>query len=175
MGLTDNLMLNLYSIVLLVVVDVHTQNHHDTRQLQNVLFLWVSRLTILLLVMDVLARFDGLDTPLHPIFNQVGNFMLYLMGPALVVCWFLYVHLQVTQRKKATVRLMKPLGILLAINALFCLVSLFFGWSYTIDDMNVYHRGPLFFYPGYSGLRPGISGHGLYDYLPEETWLPPFL
>lgn len=79
-GLTDNLMLNLYSIVLLVVVDVHTQRHHDTRQLQNVLFLWVSRLTILLLVMDVLARFDGLDTLLHPVFNQVGNFMLYLMG-----------------------------------------------------------------------------------------------
>ena len=147
MGLTDNLMLNLYSIVLLVVVDVHTQRHHDTRQLQNVLFLWVSRLTILLLVMDVLARFDGLDTPLHPIFNQVGNFMLYLMGPALVVCWFLYVHLQTTQRKKATARLMKPLGILLGINALFCLVSLFFGWIYTIDDMNVYHRGPLFFIP----------------------------
>lgn len=147
MVLTENLMLNLYSIVLLLVVNLHTSRHQDIRQLQNILFLWVSRLTILLLVMDGLARFDGLDTPLHPIFNQVGNFMLYLMGPALVVCWFLYVHLQVSQRKKATVRLMKPLGILLVANALFCLLSLVFGWVYTIDDMNVYHRGPLFFIP----------------------------
>lgn len=147
MGLTDNLMLNLYSIVLLVVVDVHTKNHHDTRLLQNVLFLWVSRLTILLLIMDILARFDGLDSPLHPVFNQVGNFMLYLMGPALGACWFLYVHLQVRQRKSATARLMKPLAILLAVNGLFCLISLYTGWIYTIDAMNIYHRGPLFFVP----------------------------
>lgn len=38
MGLTENLLLNLYSIALLMVVNLHTRRHHDIRQLQNVLF-----------------------------------------------------------------------------------------------------------------------------------------
>ncbi len=147
MCLESKLLLNLYSIALLLVVIHYTVKHHDRRKLQNALFLGISWVTILLLMMDVLARTDGMVTGPYPFFNQIGNYFLYLLGPALGMLWFLYLHVQVYQQKEATLRLLKPLGLLLAANALFCTVSLHTGWLYTIDSGNVYHRGPWLFIP----------------------------
>ena len=144
MGLTVNIALNLYSIVILLILYLHAHKKAGIRSLKNRLFIHVLWVTALLLVVDIMGRLDGRPDTYYPLLNSVGNFLLYLLNPVLPSIWLLYAHAHLYQNEKMTKRLLLPCGIVFAAHTALLIISQFTGWIYSIDAQNIYHRGPLF-------------------------------
>jgi diguanylate cyclase (GGDEF)-like protein len=146
MDLTYNIIINIYSIVLLTIICHNSLKHDEKESLQHKLYMMVLKNTILMLVVDILSRFDGKPDTVYPVINHLGNFMIFLLNPILPSLWLLYVHVQVFQDEKETKRLIYPLLAINALNAVMVILNQFFGWFYYIDSDNIYHRGPLFLF-----------------------------
>ncbi len=144
MGLVGNIVINLYSMAILLVLYMQTRKKTGRNTLQDKLFHWILQITALMLLMDTLGRFDGRPDTIYPLLNHTGNFLVFLFNPILPAMWLMYVHAQANQENKKTKRLLLPCGILCGIHALLLIASQYTGWFYFIDASNVYHRGPLY-------------------------------
>lgn len=147
MNLADNIILNFYSIGLLIIISVHASRYQEKVFFQHKLYMIMLYLTILMLVFDMLCRFDGNPGTYYSQFNFWGNFLLYLIGPVVPSLWLMYAHFQVFHEENRTKRLFLPLFVLFAANALITVFSLNFRWYYYIDAENIYHRGQYFWIP----------------------------
>jgi len=144
LNFTFSLILNTYSIILLSIVCLHSLKQTERESLQYRLYMMMLQITILMLVVDILSRFDGRPDTIYPIINHFGNFLIFLFNPILPSLWLLYVHYQVFYSKKKMILLLYPLLAINAANAVLLILSQFFGWFYFIDSDNIYHRGSLF-------------------------------
>ncbi len=147
MPLAHTLILNTYSLIILAVIFLSSTRLIDRRFLQNRLYIILLLIVMFLLPVDVSARLDGVRSPLFPVLNQVGNFLLYLINPIVPFIWMLYVYNQIHQDDQKTRRLVPLLWISAGANAVALILSQYYGWYYFIDSQNIYHRGPLFFIP----------------------------
>jgi diguanylate cyclase (GGDEF)-like protein len=144
MGLAGNVVLDLYSIAILLVICYHATKRHQRESAQHRLYMLILWVAVSLLFIDVSGRFDGRPDTVYPLVNRVGNFLLFLLSPILPSLWLLYSHLQVFGDKPWPKSLLHPLIAANAANALFTLLTPHTGWYYYIDASNIYHRGPLF-------------------------------
>jgi diguanylate cyclase (GGDEF)-like protein len=144
MNLVYNLGINIYSIALLIIIYFHSLSHDEKESLQYKLYMQMLQITILMLVADILSRFDGNSYFIYPVINHFGNFLVFLLNAILPSLWLLYVHFQVFQDEGKTRRLFYPLLAINGANAVMVILSQFFGWFYYIDSDNIYHRGPLY-------------------------------
>ena len=103
--------------------------------------------TMLMLLVDVLARFDGNPGTIYSIFNYFGNLLTFMINLFLPSLWLLYVHLQVYRKTNKIKKLIYLLMAINGINIVFVIISQFYGWFYYIDSNNIYHRGKLFWIP----------------------------
>ena len=147
MPLIHNIMLDTYSFIMLAVIVISSIRLIDQRSLQNRLFKAMLLLVMFLLPIDIIARLDGFASPLFPTLNRIGNFLIYFINPIVPSLWMLYVHHQVFQNEKKTLHLVSFLWMPVLANIVLLILSQFFGWFYFIDSQNVYHRGPLFYFP----------------------------
>lgn len=147
MSLSSNLMINLYSIALLIFIFIQTWRNSEKSLLPQKLFNWILIVTILLLLMDILSRFDGNPGTAYAAANQAGNFLIFLMYPVLPSLWLLYTLSQIDNGTVKIRRWLRLLLVLVAANAVMLVLSQFFGWYYTIGPDNIYHRGPLYWLP----------------------------
>lgn len=147
MNLVNNLVINIYSIALLIIICLYSLKHAEKESLQYKLYIMMLQITILMLVMDIFSRFDGKSDTIYLIINHFGNFMVFLLSPILPSLWLLYVHCQVFHEEWKTRRLFYPLFVINAVNTVMLVLSQFYGWLYYIDLDNIYHRGPLFLLP----------------------------
>ncbi len=154
MGLTGNIILNLYSVIVLFIVYIQTRKRASMHSLQDRLFFHILWLTAMMLFFDVLGRLDGRPGTIYPLLNSAGNFMLFLLNPILPTIWLLYVHEQLYQRKKGIKRILIPCLVVFSIHTLLLIATQYTGWFYTIDAQNVYRRGPLFLLSG--GIVAGL-------------------
>jgi len=139
-----NAILNIFSLLLLYILFVYSIKRLDKNSFQQQIYVAMLLCTALLLILDILGRFDGNPDTLYSPINRVSNFLLFILNPLLPSMWFLYVHYQLYHDKKRTMRWLYPLLVLMAANTLMIILSQFNGWYYSIDDGNIYHRGPLF-------------------------------
>jgi len=146
MDFADNLIIDIYSIALLFVIYLHSLKNDEKGYLQYKLFMMMLQITVLMLVVDILSRFDGNPDTIYPVINHLGNFLIFFLNPILPSIWLLYVHVQIFQEDKKTRRLIYPLITINVINAAILALTQFFGWYYYIDSNNIYHRGPLFLF-----------------------------
>lgn len=144
MSLASNVIINLYSILLLIVIHIYAFKQSEQIYLQHKLFIMMLRVNIIMLIVDILGRFDGNPDTFFLVFNYFGNFLVYFLNPVLPSIWLLYVHYQIFHEDSKTLRLIKPLSIIIGINAFLLVLSQFYGYFYYIDMENIYHRGPLF-------------------------------
>jgi diguanylate cyclase (GGDEF)-like protein len=144
MDLTNNIIINIYSIMLLIIICHNSLKHDERESLQHKLYMMVLMITIMMLIVDIFSRFDGKPDTVYPVVNHFGNFMIFLLNPILPSLWLLYVHVQVFQDEKKTRRLIYPLLTINVVNTVMIILNHFFGWYYYIDSDNIYHRGPLF-------------------------------
>ncbi|WP_419821570.1 GGDEF domain-containing protein [Anoxybacterium hadale] len=147
MNLLFNLMLNLYSAIILIVMCAHSCRRHDKYSLQQKLFHLMLLLTLLLLFFDTLSRFDGHAQTYYVYFNSIGNFVVFLMGPLPSVVWMAYANYEIYRDERRVKALARVMSLWLALNGLLTLLSLRYHWLYYIDEGNIYHRGPLFLVP----------------------------
>ena len=147
MDFTGNLIINMYSIVILAIIYIHSIKHNEKDSLQYKLYMMMLQVTILMLALDIFSRFDGKLGKIYFFINHFGNFSIFLLNLILPSLWLLYVHLHVYQEERKTRRLFYPLLIINAINGIMLIFSQFFGWFYYIDANNIYHRGPVFLVP----------------------------
>lgn len=136
--------INLYSLMILTVVYIFAMKNMDKESLQNKVYLWMLRMTFILLVVDVMGRFDGNPEGINLYLNHIGNFLLFIFNPILSALWLVYVHCNIYQAEEKAKKLFIPIGILFIINTSMVILSQFYGWFYYIDKANIYHRGDLY-------------------------------
>ncbi len=144
MGLTGNIVINLYSVSLLLTVLFQCKRKTGRTTLLDKLYNMILYITVAMLATDTMGRFDGRPDTIFPYLNHFGNLITFLLSPTIPMLWLLYVHTQVYQNEKKTRQLLIPCGILLAMHAILVVGTQFNGWLYTIDSQNIYRRGPLY-------------------------------
>jgi len=151
MSLENNIILNLYSIAVLLIIYFHASKFFERDSLSDKLYMLILYVTMLLLAVDILSRFDGNSSMIYPVFNQIGNFLSFFLSPVLPSLWVAYVHFYIFPNERKTKGLFYPLCILNVLNASALVISqlLGFGWFYYIDTENIYHRGPFFLIPAF--------------------------
>lgn len=147
MNLTSNAILNFYSILLLLVIYVYTNNRKEKDVLQQKIYHSILLITGLLLVFDHLSWYEGRPDTFYPVITHIGTPLVFMFNLGIPSLWLLYIHYQVYQDEAKTRRLFRLLAAVNAVNAVLGLASLRFGWFYSIDSANIYHRGPFFFVP----------------------------
>ncbi len=147
MSLSSNVTINLYSIAVLVIIFIQNMKSTEKNLLPQKYFIRILLVTALMLVMDILSRFDGRPGTLHAAANQVGNFLIFLLSPVLPSLWLLFIHSKVDDGTRKFRRWLWLLPVLNAVNAVMLVLSQFFGWFYTIGTDNIYSRGPLYWLP----------------------------
>lgn len=147
MNLANNIILNIYSIAILIIVYFLYSKHEDKESIQFMLYKSIVYTTIAMLIFDILSRFDGKPNTIFPIINYYGNFFIYLLNPIVPSLWLLYVHYQIYRNEEKMKRLIYPLSIINFINVVCLVLTQFYGWYYYIDKFNIYHRGPYFLIP----------------------------
>lgn len=147
MSLMNNLIINIYSILILLVIYHQNNKFEDDKKFNNRIFRTMMQATFILLFLDTISRLDGNVYSFYPILNQIGNFLLFLFSPLLASLYLLYVHNQLFNHEENTKKLIKPLLFINFLNAIIVIVSKFYGWFYYIDENNIYHRGPYFEIP----------------------------
>lgn len=146
MDFINNITLNGYSILFLTIISFYSLKHQDNISITSKLYFSMVMVTILLLFLDIFSRFDGRPDTIYALFNYSGNFLVFLLSPLLPSLWLIYVHLQLFDDEMKTKKIILPLITLHVIHSLLVVFNLRFGWFYTIDFQNIYHRGPLFLY-----------------------------
>ena len=145
-----NVGISLYSAALLAFIYIAVRRQaaeyaaHPRRQR---LFLSIIVLNFLLIVSDMLSRFDGQSGTLFTL-CKIGNFVLFLFNPLLVPSWYFYLCDQIGLDRASEKRGAIFQFSLYAINTAAVIATPFTGWLYYFDAANVYHRGPLFWITG---------------------------
>jgi len=147
MNLVGNIMINLYSIAVLLIVYIQYVKKQEKEFLQYKIYVMMLKVTMFLLVIDVLSRFDGCPHTIYAYINHISNFVGYSLNLVLPSLWILYVHDQVIQEETHTRRLIISLFSLNLINIISVIFSQFYGWFYYIDGENIYHRSSFFLIP----------------------------
>lgn len=144
MNLITNIIINSYSEILLVFIYLQSIKSTEKESLRYKIYIRMLLITMLMLVVDILSRFDGKADTIYPVINYIGNFLIFLLSPILPSLWFLYVCNKVGKREKEKIKLTYIIGIINSINVVMLVLTQFYDWYYYIDSDNIYHRGPLF-------------------------------
>jgi diguanylate cyclase (GGDEF)-like protein len=147
MNFSTNLILNVYSIIFLAVIIFYASKNKEENSLQYKLFAVMMYITVLMLIIDILGRFDGNPHTIYSLINHVGNFLVFASSPLLPSLWILYVYTRIFNNKKIHKKLLYSLIIINSAVVLLVICSQFFGWVYTISADNIYSRGPFFMVP----------------------------
>ncbi|MCE5196536.1 MAG: GGDEF domain-containing protein [Negativicutes bacterium] len=140
MNLGVNIVLNAYSIVLLFIIYILSIKNAEKESLQNKIYNLLVKAAILLLVVDLMGRFDGRPDTIYPLLNQVGNYLVFLFNWSIPSLWLLYVYQQIVGDELKTKRLARWLAAVNVGYGVIVTLSLKYGWFYTIDAANIYHR-----------------------------------
>jgi diguanylate cyclase (GGDEF)-like protein len=147
MNLISNIILNVYSIMIIIVIYAQALKCLKKDNFQDKLFIMMLNITILMLIIDIFSRFDGIVSPAFTLLNHLGNFFIFIMNPILPSIWVVYVYVQTFHNKRKIRKLIYFLCMVNGVNILSLISSQFFGWFYYIDSNNIYHRGKYFFLP----------------------------
>lgn len=140
---TVNIALFVYSFILLISIYL-SSGQVRYKLMSDRIFRSLIRITLLLLMIDMIARFEGLDYWFYPVFSRVGNFITYGMSHFIPSLWFLYIHNRIYSDTERTRNLYKYFLVINSVNWVLLIVTQFTGWYYYIDSANIYFRGPLF-------------------------------
>ncbi len=131
-------------MILLLVLFYHSNKQDRNEILQYKIFIAMLWVTILMLCVDILSRFDGEVGVFYPMINQIGNFLIFVLNPVLPSLWLLYAYSIVFPKKRIDIRLLAFVLGINAVNVVMVILTQFTGWLYYFSSNNIYHRGPIF-------------------------------
>lgn len=146
-NLPGNIIINMYSVVLLLVIIFHGKKLVRMDSIQDRLFMMIAYFTILQLLLDIMSRFDGRPDTIFPVVNALGNFFVFFLNPVIPSLWIAYVHFHVFRDESKTRKLFPILFGINIIYDILVVLSHVYGWFYYIDQENIYYRGKLYWVP----------------------------
>lgn len=147
MNFIANTLINTLSIIFCLIILSVTYSSKNRKFKSYRIFNWLIFVTIALALSDTLARTEHGSVVDILFLNQLGNFLLFSINPLVPTLWVLYVVYLTLGKSKTYVRLAHFSIIYLILNFGLVIANLFLNFLYTIDDANIYTRGPLFFLP----------------------------
>jgi diguanylate cyclase (GGDEF)-like protein len=138
---------SMLSFIILLFVYINAYNRSEKVFLHYRLFMALLASNMLLLLIDIFGWiFNGLPGLQNFILNQYSNLALYIFEPLPPALWILYTNYQVYKDQTKVKFLSHKLMFLWLINAGFSIASLHTGWFFSVDGLNIYHRGPYFLF-----------------------------
>lgn len=138
-------------IVILVFIYFENRIRSDRTLLSYKLFSRLVLINIIMIIIDMLSWvFQCYPGAYYKFLNEAFNFLLFIGGPIAPAAWLFYLYNFIYNDRKKTVKAMYYTLIPVGVNTALSLASLFTGWFFYTDAMNVYHRGSLYF------LHPAI-------------------
>jgi diguanylate cyclase (GGDEF)-like protein len=144
MNVANAISINVFSLIILAFIFANTYNRAEHSLVQHRMFTALLCNLALLLVFDSLTYFfDGRPGELNRHLNCTFTALMYLFVPVLLSLWVLYTDYQIFHDEKRFRRLAWPLIVYMTMDAAMIVASIFTGWYFSFDSMNLYHRGPF--------------------------------
>lgn len=145
MGFLANVMINGLFFLVLVILFANAYRRHTPLLFDQKLFLFLLVSCALMLIFDTMQwALDAVPGELARGLNLFFNVCYYSFHLIPIALWCLYVRYQVCMNEKRVMRTAGPLAVLIGFNTLVSVASLWTGWYFFLDEMDVYHRGGLF-------------------------------
>lgn len=140
-ALTYNAGIGIFSCAItLVIWYFYKRNFADTHDIGTLRRIEASLLVVLL--SDIgMWLLDGRAGGLIRVMLYVINIINFLMAIVVAIQWLEYAWFRIYRREMPGIRKMAPALIPFGLTAVFILSSPWTGWSFYLDDANVYHRG----------------------------------
>ena len=136
---------SILSFIILLCVYINAYNRSEKLYLHYRLFMLLVLTNMAMIVIDILGwAFNGLPGPHNFLLNQYSNLALYIFEPVAPMLWILYTNYQVYKNPAKVKTAAHTLFFLWLMNAAFSTLSLSYGWFFSVDSQNIYHRGPYF-------------------------------
>lgn len=136
---------NTVSLIILVLIFLNIRSSSENISMQYKLFKAMILANIGMIIIDALAwKFNGLKGSMNLTLNTGFNFLLYVLEPIPPSLSVLYTSYHVFSRDVKVKEKQKVLIIFLLLNLMICIISLFTGSFFYVDQNNIYHRGPYF-------------------------------
>ncbi|MGE4588791.1 MAG: GGDEF domain-containing protein [Acidaminococcaceae bacterium] len=136
---------SILSFIILLIIYTDSYTRSEKLFLQYKLFMLLLVTNMAMIVIDILGwAFNGLPGQTFYTLNQYSNLALYIFEPLPAMLWVLYTNYQVYKNRTKIKSISKKLFCLWLINSIFSTLSINNGWFFSIDNMNIYHRGPYF-------------------------------
>ena len=146
MNILSYVELNIFSLVFLVLCYVNIRNNSKKYLYDQKIFLHMLEANAVLLILDsiqwILIGKPGVALRVVSIIIAV---VYSAITPVSSFLWSLYADYQIHRDESHIKKLFVPLAIPLLINLILALLSAFWGFSFVIDQNNIYKRGSLFY------------------------------
>lgn len=137
---------SIISFIILLIIGFHSYKRSERIFIQYKLFFSLIILNMTLIIIDILGWvFNGLPGTANYFFNKGFNLILYIFVPMAPTTWVLYTYYFVFHDDQKVRKIRSILYTFLLINAVMSVISLYTGWYFSVDFLNIYHRGNLFF------------------------------
>lgn len=144
--------INILAFGVLIILLVSLLRNSDTHLVHVRLFLAMLILNVFMLLIDSSAWLvDGKVGGMAYTLNVLINAIYYFTSPIVGLIWLFYVDFYIFEDLERLYKRSKLYILPVVINTIFCIMSLFNGFYFYIDEYNLYHRGVGFM------MSPGIS------------------
>jgi len=136
---------NTVSLIILVFIFLNIRSSSENISMQYKLFKAMILANIGMIIIDAFAwKFNGLKGSMNLTFNTGFNFLLYVLEPIPPSLSVLYTSYHVFSSDVKVREKQKVLMVFFLLNLMICIISLFTGSFFYVDQNNIYHRGPYF-------------------------------
>ncbi|QLY78548.1 GGDEF domain-containing protein [Clostridium intestinale] len=136
---------NTVSLIILVFIFLNIRSSSENISMQYKLFKAMILANIGMIIIDAFAwKFNGLKGSMNLTLNTGFNFLLYVLEPIPPSLSVLYTSYHVFSSDVKVKEKRKILMVFLLLNLMICIISLFTGSFFYVDQNNIYHRGPYF-------------------------------
>ncbi len=137
---------NIFALLVLLIIYIGVKKHTDMMVMKDRLFMYILLTNALILIIDCISIFLY-DIPGQLVFvsQSLLTTVFYMLNPLPSFFWILYVYVFIFHEHKQLKKLAWGASILVIVNALLSISSIWTGSLFIIGPGNSYERGSLFF------------------------------
>lgn len=139
--------LNIFTLILLFIVLAHAIYRLDFKLFIDKMFIRINIMTILVVLLEASSVIlNNFNEARFVNASRIVNMIGFILTP-IVAALLLYTTITITRKNnKISRKDLLILGAPIIFNIILCSLSLKFGLIFSISSLNVYERGPLFFF-----------------------------
>ena len=138
-----------FSLGVLGLVFFGFRRIRDRRQASHAVFSWIFLPIFLNIVLEpMLGLASGLPGAFGGVLIRLVVVLCYALQPVPVALWIAFLHASIHREGKLTVSRWALIALPLVMNLAMAVLSLKWGWTFSVGEDNVYHRGPHFWMMG---------------------------